>query len=129
MPNGLFGLLGARPGAAPRGAPPARPAGARPFPVRQAAGGRPPFLGAPRFAEGGEVEEHKEPEVSPDLKLAAYELLECLDNHSYGDDKGGRAEALARHLLAFFHLAEAQPHEEGPHTDEGGEPGEYEDEE
>lgn len=78
------------------------------------------------FAEGGmaDPEDHL-PDVPPELKLAAYELLECLDSSRYStpDGKSGRAEAVASKLLAFFRLADELPHEEGQHEPEeaGGE--------
>jgi hypothetical protein len=79
------------------------------------------------FARGGmaDPEEEEEGEVSPELKLAAYELLECLDSSRYAgsDGKVGRAEAFARAMLAFVRLADEMPHVEGAHEeeDEGGE--------
>ncbi len=77
------------------------------------------------FAKGGMADpEDHEPEVTPELKLAAYELLECLDSSRFsGPDggKGGRAEAFAKHMLAFVRLADEMPHEEGEHEEEDGE--------
>lgn len=75
------------------------------------------------FAKGGEMKDPGEDgALSPELKLAAYEILECLNGSNYGPgDKVGKAEAFGKHLLSFFHLAEEMPHEEGPHVDEGGE--------
>lgn len=84
----------------------------------------------PYFAGGGMVDpEDSVPEVSPELKLAAYELLECLDSSRYSgpDGKSGRAEAFARAMLAFVRLADEAPHVEGEH--EGEDDGEGGDEE
>ncbi len=82
------------------------------------------------FAEGGMVDpEDHAPEVSPELKLAAYELLECLDSSRYSgpDGKSGRAEAFARAMLAFVRLSDEMPHVEGEHEGEGeGEDGDEE---
>lgn len=83
------------------------------------------------FAKGGMTDPKNEaPEVSPELKLAAYELLEAFDSARFSgsDGKAGRAEAFACALLAFVRLADEQPHEEGEHTgdvegDEGGDEG------
>lgn len=128
MANGLFGLLGRpsggaqRPGVrpAPRSARPSFPGrpGVAQFGTPGGPGGRTPAS----FAHGGDVE--GAPDVSPDLKLAAYELLECLDSSRYSgsDGKGGRAEAFAKALLAFVHLADAEPHSEGEHTSDEPEP-------
>lgn len=75
------------------------------------------------FAKGGMADPLEcEPEVSPELKLAAYELLEAFGSSSFGDNKAGRAEAFAKALLTFVRLADAEPHEEGEH--EGAEPDE-----
>lgn len=118
-PGGFSSEVGPRP--VPH--PPSVPGGGH----ERYAGGPPPHDIATRyFAHGGEADG---PEVSPELKLAAFELLECLDSGRYGaDGKGGRAEAFAKHLLAFVHLADEMPHAEGEHEEGGeGEDGEYED--
>lgn len=79
-----------------------------------------------RFAEGGMSEEtpdevestEGDTDVSPDEKLAAYEILECINGGPGGDSKS-RAERLAKSLKAFFLIVDAQPHQEGG---SGGEP-------
>ncbi len=79
------------------------------------------------FARGGRADpEDEAPEVPPELKLAAYELLEALDSSRYSspDGKSGRAEAFACALLAFVRLADEMPHEEGKHEGEAAEGGE-----
>lgn len=82
------------------------------------------------FARGGMADpEDHEPEVPAELKLAAYELLECLDSSKYSgpDGHAGRAEAFASKLLAFVRLSDELPHEEGEHEEEPDEePGEVE---
>ncbi len=70
------------------------------------------------FAEGGMAEEtpsEVEPDegdtdVSPEEKLAAYEIIEAINGT--GDPKS-KAERLAKSLKAFFLMVDAQPHEEG----------------
>lgn len=133
MAQGLMSLLG--------GAPTGRPRipGGETGDVRRGRtfarydGATPP--GTKYFAKGGMADPSDEaPEVSPELKLAAYELLEAFDSARFSgsDGKAGRAEAFARALLAFVRLADEQPHEEGEHTgdtegDEGG-AGEFDEE-
>jgi hypothetical protein len=75
------------------------------------------------FAGGGmseetpdEVEtaepEAGDPDISPDEKLAAYELLEAINGGPGGDSKS-RAERVAKSLKSFFLIVDSQPHEEG----------------
>jgi hypothetical protein len=92
------------------------------FAAMQAAKGQRPKV--QNFAEGGEVGE-AEPEtggdtsVSPEEKLAAYDVLECIKGEG---DSQGRAERLAKALKSFFLIVDSQPHEEGgePAGMEGG---------
>ena len=58
--------------------------------------------------------------VSPEEKLAAYEILECIQGS--GGDSKSKAESLAKSLKAFFLMVDAAPHAEGPHEGETEEP-------
>lgn len=81
------------------------------------------LAGARGYAEGGKVEDPEEKmeeegwECSPELKLAAYEVMDALGT---GLGSGGeeKAEKVAKALFAFFQLADAEPHKEGAHVDE-----------
>lgn len=78
--------------------------------------------GGKKFAEGGMVdpeEKYEEEgfECSPELKLAAYEVMDAL-GVSFGGGGEERAEKVAKALFAFFQLADAEPHKEGAHVGE-----------
>ena len=88
---------------------------------------KPMFQNMPKMAEGGLAEEMgaedegsepvEDTSVSPEEKLAAYEILECIQGA--GGDSKSKAERLAKSLKAFFLMVESQPHAEGPHEGEG----------
>lgn len=82
----------------------------------QAKGGKPPFGGGSEEPEAVEpASEGGDTSVSPDEKLAAYEVMEALK----GSGPAGAA-GLAKALKAFFLLVDAQPHTEGGTGDEEG---------
>lgn len=70
-----------------------------------------------KLAKGGVVKGEDDFCCSPELKLAAYEVLNYVGGFG-GDDKGERAEKFAKALVAFIHLADAEPHVEGKHMSE-----------
>jgi hypothetical protein len=83
----------------------------------QAGGAKPPFGGDAEEPESVEpTSEGEDTDVSPDEKLAAYEVQEAIK----GSGPEGAAR-LAKALKAFFLLVDAQPHTEGGGMDEGEE--------
>ena len=92
---------------------------------------KPMFKPFNKYAEGGMAEEEgpenestegEDTSVSPEEKLAAYEILECISGSINGvSDQKSKAERLAKALKAFFLMVDAAPHAEGPHEGEGPE--------
>jgi len=89
---------------------------------------KPMFKPFNKYAEGGMAEEEgpenestegEDTSVSPEEKLAAYEILECIQGA--GGDSKSKAESLAKSLKAFFLMVDSAPHVEGPHEGEGPE--------
>jgi hypothetical protein len=70
-----------------------------------------------KYAEGGEVEEPEEQEsdesISPEEKLAAYEILDAMGGPMGGPEGKSRAVRLAKALKSFFLIVDSQPHTEG----------------
>lgn len=64
-----------------------------------------------------EAEEHAEEHPEAALHACAEELIDAV----HAKDAAGVADA----LKAFFHIADAMPHEEGRHVSEEEEHGEY----
>lgn len=90
---------------------------------------KPMFQNMRKMAGGGMAEETpsevestepvEDTSVTPEEKLAAYEILECIQGA--GGDSKSKAERLAKSLKAFFLMVDAQPHTEGPHEGEESE--------
>jgi hypothetical protein len=88
--------------------------------------GKKPGDKAPKLAEGGfpeaepgdvETDEGGDTSVSPEEKLAAYEIMEAAKGSG-----PAAAEKLAKALKSFFLIVDSQPHSEGGAPDAMGEP-------